>query len=68
VKVELRPVLMDVPTGSYYVGLDQPLSGLVLAAMEPDAQSSYFGGGIVRDVAQEARVTLPPNLKLVPVP
>ncbi|CAN5560116.1 hypothetical protein BH09PSE5_BH09PSE5_10630 [soil metagenome] len=68
VKVDLKSALMDVPSGSYYVGLDQPLASLVIATMEPDTQNSFVTGGVIPRVDQQARVTLPPNLRLAIVP
>ena len=42
VKVDTVPALIDVPAGSYYVGLDQPLANLVAAALEPDTQTVSY--------------------------
>ena len=42
VQVSLSRGLVDVPRGSYYVPLGQPLGNLIVAALEPDTQSSYF--------------------------
>ena len=68
VKVELVPALIDVPAGSYYVGLDQPLANLVAAALEPDTQNSYVTNRIVTGVDGEARVLLRPEVRMTPVP
>ena len=59
---------MDVPSCSYYVGLDQPLGSLVMAAMEPDAPASYLSHGLTPRLDQMARVTMPPNLKFAAIP
>jgi hypothetical protein len=68
VKVELTPVLLDVPAGSYYVGLDQPLANLVVAALEPDTQSGYFANRIVGSLDGEARVLQRPEFRMSAVP
>jgi hypothetical protein len=67
-QVQLRPSLMDVPIGSYYVPLSQPLANLVIAALEPDTQNSFFANGIIGNVASEARVTAVPGVKLNVLP
>jgi hypothetical protein len=67
VSVERVPALIDVPAGSYYVGLDQPLANLAIAALEPDTQSSYVTHRIVTDVSALARVLLPPDVKMTPM-
>jgi len=68
VKVEAVPALLDAPAGSFYVGLDQPLAHLVLAALEPDTQNSYFSHRILPGLASAARVMAPPELRLSPLP
>jgi hypothetical protein len=68
VKVELLPALVDVTAGSYYVGLDQPLANLVVAALEPDTRNSYVAHGILGSVEGEARVLQNPDLRMTPVP
>ena len=68
VEVALSPTLIDVPAGSFYVPMDQPLANLVLAALEPDTQSSYLANGIVTSVESVARVMLRPEAKLDVVP
>ena len=68
VKVQAVPALIDMKVGSYYVPLDQPLANLVVAALEPDTQNSYYANGIVSSPIGQARVLLPPELKTVPVP
>ena len=68
VQVELVSTLLDAPLGSYYVGLDQPLANLVIAALEPDTQNSYVANGIVSGVAAQARVLLRPELRMTVLP
>jgi hypothetical protein len=64
----LQPAVMDLPPGSYYVRLDQPLGSLVLAAMEPDGESSYLSRGVIANLDQLARVMQVPRMMLTPVP
>lgn len=68
VQVQTVPALLDVPAGSYYVPLDQPLANLVVAALEPDTQNSFVTHGIVASVDAQARVMTRPAVKSHPVP
>ena len=68
VKVDLVPAVLDVGAGSYYVGLDQPLANLVIAALEPDTQNSFVTSGIVSAVNAQARVLVRPDVKMTAVP
>ena len=68
VKVDLVPALLDVPAGSYYVGLDQPLANLVAAALEPDTQSSFLANRIVGGIDGAARVLQRPEFRMSAVP
>ncbi len=68
VKVELMPALIDVSAGSYYVGLDQPLANLVIAALEPDTQNGFVANRIVSDLRSQARVLMRPAVKMTPMP
>jgi len=67
-QVQLTQTLLDVPVGSYYVPLSQPLANLVIAALEPDTQNSFFANGIVTSVKNEARVTAVPGMRLTVLP
>ncbi|MBT9524690.1 MAG: peptidase M14 [Rhizobacter sp.] len=67
-EIKTAPVLLDVPEGSYYVPLTQPLASLVVAALEPDTSASYFGGGVITGLAKQARVTALPGIKLSVMP
>ncbi len=69
-KTELKPIaaLLDVPEGSYYVPLSQPLANLVIAALEPDTPASYLAGGVVGHVSKLARVTMLPGFKMNVMP
>ncbi|WP_244609977.1 M14 family metallopeptidase [Lampropedia puyangensis] len=62
VKVQLTPQRVDVPSGSFYVPMGQPLANLAAAALEPDTQNSYFANGIQHDLGNVVRVTEPPAL------
>ena len=68
VKVELAPALIDVRAGSYYIGLDQPLANLIVAALEPDTQNSFVANRVVSGVEAQARVLRRPTLKMTPMP
>ena len=62
-EVSLARGVVDVPRGSYYVPLNQPLANIALAALEPDTQSSYFANRILEDLESTVRVMAPPNVK-----
>lgn len=64
IQVSLARNLLDVSRGSYYVPLNQPLANLVIAALEPDTQSSYFANRLVPDLQNIVRVMAPPSLTL----
>ena len=68
VSVSLLPALFDIDAGGYYVGLDQPLANLVIAAMEPDTQNSYLANRIVSSVNGLARVLRRPEARMSAVP
>jgi hypothetical protein len=68
VGVQTASTLLDVPAGSYFVPLSQPLANLVVAAMEPDTQNSFFANHIVTNMAGEFRVMSLPGMRLVAVP
>ena len=53
---------IDVPGGSYYVSLNQPLANLAVAALEPDTQNSYFANHVIGQLGDVARVMAPPSL------
>ena len=66
VKVEVSTVrgLVDVPRGSYYVPMGQPLGNLVFAALEPDTQSSYFANHLIDNLQNTARIMATPTVSL----
>jgi hypothetical protein len=67
VDVELVRGLVDTPMGSYYVPLSQPLANLVVAALEPDTQNSYFANGVQDALQNQARVVGEPTMRLEPL-
>lgn len=70
VKTEVALVrgVIDAPTGSYYVPLNQPLANLVIAALEPDTQNSYFANQLIDSLAGSARVMSEPAVKTEELP
>ncbi|WP_411879481.1 M14 family metallopeptidase [Polaromonas sp. YR568] len=64
VQVSLARGVVDVPRGSYYVPLNQPMANLVIAALEPDTQSSFFANQIVQGLQSTVRVMAEPTIKL----
>lgn len=63
VQVSLARGVVDAPRGSYYVPLNQPLANLVIAALEPDTQSSYFANQILNGLQSTARIMAEPNVR-----
>lgn len=55
VKVQLQRAAIDVPEGSFYVPLNQPLANIAIAALEPDTQSSFFANHIISGLNDVAR-------------
>lgn len=70
VKVQIALVrsVIDLPAESFYVALAQPLGSLVIAALEPDTQSSYFANQLLPDLQSAVRVMAPPNVKMEDLP
>lgn len=68
VNVSLVRSLIDVPAGSYYVPLNQPLANLALAALEPDTQNSFYANRILEQLDQAARVMAEPTVRLEALP
>lgn len=64
VRVDVTPMrtAIDVPEGSFYVPLNQPLANLAIAALEPDTQSSYFANRLINGLGDTARVMATPSL------
>ena len=67
-EVALVRGVVDAPAGSYYVPLNQPLGNLVIAALEPDTQSSYFSNRLLESLASAARVMAAPSVRLEELP
>lgn len=67
-EVALVRGVIDAPIGSYYVPLNQPLANLVMAALEPDTQSSYFANQLIDNLAGIARVMSEPALRAEELP
>nr|WP_145546023.1 M14 family metallopeptidase [Variovorax boronicumulans] len=68
VEVALARGVLDTPMGSYYVPLSQPLANLVVAALEPDTQNSFFANRLVDALQSQARVVGEPTMRLEPLP
>jgi hypothetical protein len=68
VKVDTVPALLDVPVGSYYVGLDQPYANLAVAALEPDSGHSYVAHRIIASSSAEARLMARPEMRTTMLP
>jgi hypothetical protein len=64
----MLPALLDVAAGSYYVSLEQPFANLAVAALEPEAPSSFAANGVIGDVASEARILTRPVVHMTAVP
>ena len=64
VRVQVTPnrSAIDVPAGSFYVPLNQPLANVAVAALEPDTQNSYFANRLIGGLTETARVMAPPSL------
>ena len=67
-RFDLTPLLIDATPGSYYIGLDQPLAPLIIAALEPDSPSSFAANGLIESVARQARVLAPPTVRMSSLP
>ena len=68
VKVQTVPALVDMKAGSYYVPLDQPLANLIIAALEPDTQNSFFANRLINSIDRQARMLEQVELKGSTVP
>ena len=67
-QVSLVRGVYDVPRNSYYITLNQALGNLVLAALEPDTQNSYFSNSVLPDLQSTVRVMTEPTVRLEPLP
>jgi hypothetical protein len=66
--LQLIDALIDLPAGSYYVPLTQPLANLVIAALEPNGPASYLAHGVIAEASRVARVRVPPQGSLTALP
>ena len=55
-----QPESWTAPAGSHYIGLDQALAHLAVAALEPDAAGSWWSQGLLPRVDTALRVMAPP--------
>lgn len=53
---------LEAPPGSFYVSMNQPLAYLAAAALEPDTPYSYYSTGVIKNLAETARVVVAPNI------
>lgn len=60
--------VIDAPVDSFYVPVDQPFGNLAMAALEPDAPSSFLAHGLVNSTDGLARIMAPPAVRLEPFP
>lgn len=67
-EVKDQAALLDLPVGSFYVPLSQPLAALVVAALEPDTAFSYKAAGLIPSLDKAARVMAWPGTKLSVMP
>lgn len=51
--------LLEMPAGSYYVSLEQPLANIAVAALEPGTSYGFAAKGVLSSTAQLARVRKP---------
>jgi hypothetical protein len=66
--LQLVDALIDLPAGSYYVPLTQPLANLAIAALEPNGPASYVAHGAIADASRIARLRVPPEASLTMLP
>ena len=67
-EVALTRSLVDISAGSFYVPLGQPLGNLVLAALEPDTQNSYFANHLLGTLDDTVRVMTEPTVRMERLP
>ena len=67
-EVSLAREVIDMPAGSYYIPLNQPLANLAIAALEPDTQSSYFANRLLTGLSSSARIMSEPSLQAEELP
>ena len=52
-RVQIKPMTIDVPAGALFVPMTQRAAGIVAAALEPDSPGSYLGVGVIPMAAGE---------------
>ena len=67
-KVQTLPTLLDVPVGSYYVSLEQPLANIAVAVLDPESPAGYAANGVIADVEHEARILSRPEIRATAIP
>ena len=67
-KVQTLPTLLDVPIGSYYVSLEQPLANLAVAVLDPESPAGFAANGVITDVEHEARILSRPEIRTTAIP
>ncbi|HZW72349.1 MAG TPA: M14 family metallocarboxypeptidase [Caldimonas sp.] len=67
-KVQTLPTLLDVPIGSYYVSLEQPLANLAVAVLDPESPAGFAANGVITDVEHEARILSRPEIRATAIP
>ena len=67
-RVQTQPILLDVPAGSFFVSLEQPLANLAIAVLEPESPAGYAANGVIANVTSVARVLARPDLRATAVP
>ncbi|QHI97229.1 peptidase M14 [Xylophilus rhododendri] len=64
VDVSVSRALADVPQGSFYIPLSQPLGNFIFAALEPDGPDSLFARRVIPKLESVGRVANLPTLRL----
>ena len=67
-RVQTQPVLLDVPAGSFFVSLEQPLANLAIAVLEPESPAGYVANAVIANPTSVARVLARPELRATAVP
>ena len=67
-RVQTQPILLDVPAGSFFVSLEQPLANLAIAVLEPESPAGYAANGVIANVTSVARVLARPDLRATRCP
>ena len=66
--MQTLPTLLDVPVGSYYVSLEQPLANIAVAVLDPESPAGYAANGVIADVEHEARILSRPEIRATAIP